>query len=91
MTAKPQDGELDPRFSAPDAVARPWPEAREILDSAKTYWLSTVRPDGRPHVTTISAIWQDEEVYFSTNEAERKGKKSRRTESSTQGSVPRMP
>ena len=74
MAEIPQDGELDPRFSAPNAVARPWSEARDILGAAKTYWLSTVRPDGRPHVTTISAIWQEEEIYFSTNEAERKGK-----------------
>jgi hypothetical protein len=67
-------GELDPRFSSADARVTPWAEARDQLDAAKTNWLSTVRPDGRPHVTTIAGIWLDQAVHFVTGRSERKAK-----------------
>jgi pyridoxine/pyridoxamine 5'-phosphate oxidase len=70
----PADGEIDPRFSSPDAVPTPWSSARDELSSAMTYWLSTVRPDGRPHVTTIAAVWLDDAIHFTTSSFERKGK-----------------
>jgi pyridoxine/pyridoxamine 5'-phosphate oxidase len=70
----PADGELDPRFSSPDAVPTPWSTAREQLSTAMTYWLATVRPDGRPHVTTIAASWLDDAIHFTTSAFERKGK-----------------
>jgi hypothetical protein len=38
------------------------------------YWLTTVRPDGRPHVTTLLGIWFDGALYFSTGPSERKAK-----------------
>lgn len=66
--------DLDPRFSSEGATATPWPEVRDQLDRAKAYWLSTVRPDGRPHVTTIAAVWLDDALYFSTGVEERKAK-----------------
>ena len=53
--------ELEPQFSSDDATA-------------KVYWLSTVRPDGRPHVTTIAAVWLDDALYFSTGQSERKAR-----------------
>ncbi len=66
--------ELEPRFSGDGAVATPWSVARDQLDRAKAYWLSTVRPDGRPHVTTIAAAWLDDALYFTTGVGERKAK-----------------
>ena len=66
--------ELEPRFSSPDATASPWPVAREILERAETYWLTTVRRDGRPHVTTLIAVWLDGALYFCTGPDERKAK-----------------
>jgi general stress protein 26 len=66
--------ELDQRFSSPDATASPWPVAREILERAEVYWLTTVRPDGRPHVTPLIAVWVDGALYFSTGPDERKAK-----------------
>ena len=38
------------------------------------YWLSTVRPEGRPHVTPLIAVWLDGALYFCTGEDERKAK-----------------
>jgi len=66
--------ELDPQFSDPNATPTPWVEAREQLERAKAYWLSTVRPDGRPHVTTIAAVWVDGALHFTTGQTECKAK-----------------
>ena len=66
--------ELDARFGDPGATPTPWSDARALLDSAKVYWLSTVRPDGRPHVTPIAAVWVDGALHFTTGKAERKAK-----------------
>jgi hypothetical protein len=66
--------ELEPQFSSEGAKAPPWSELREQLQRAKAYWLATVRPDGRPHVTTIAAIWLDGALHFTTGAGERKAK-----------------
>ncbi|MFB4266203.1 pyridoxamine 5'-phosphate oxidase family protein [Nonomuraea sp. GTA35] len=66
--------ELDARFSAENAAATPWAEAREQLENAETYWLSTVRADGRPHVTTLLAVWQDGALHFCTGAEEQKAR-----------------
>ncbi len=49
----------------------PWSRALDQLqdDSArKAYWLATVRPDGRPHVAGIGALWLDGKFYFTSSE-----------------------
>ena len=63
---------VDTRFSMEGASAIPWSEGRRLLERAGTYWLSTVRPDGRPHVTTLIAVWSGDAVYFSTGPTEQK-------------------
>lgn len=66
--------ELDPQFSSPEAVATPWAEGRSRLRDAEIFWLSTVRPDGRPHVTPLIAVWLDGAPCFTTGPTERKAK-----------------
>ena len=66
--------ELQPQFSSEDATPTAWAKAREHLQKAEVYWLSTVRPDGRPHVTSLVAVWLDDALYFCTGETERKAK-----------------
>ena len=66
--------ELDVRYSSEDGAATPWPEALRQLKAAETYWLTTVRPDGRPHVTTLIAVWHDGALYFCTGPTERKAR-----------------
>jgi len=66
--------ELHPAFSSPDATATSWRKARRQLETAEIYWLSTVRPDGRPHVTPIVSVWVDGALYFVTGPTERKAK-----------------
>ncbi|WP_119726321.1 pyridoxamine 5'-phosphate oxidase family protein [Thermomonospora amylolytica] len=66
--------ELDARYSSEDATATAWDEGRAELERAELYWLSTVRPDGRPHVTPLIAVWMDDALYFSTGPQERKAR-----------------
>ena len=73
MTEREPTTVLGP-FSSEDAVATPWSRAREDLRGALLYWLSTVRPDGRPHVTPLLAIWLDGAMYFCTGPDERKAR-----------------
>ncbi|HXW43984.1 MAG TPA: pyridoxamine 5'-phosphate oxidase family protein [Streptosporangiaceae bacterium] len=63
---------LDTRYSSPGATAVSWDETRAALDAAQLFWLSTVRADGRPHVTPVVAVWADGVVCFSTGEEEQK-------------------
>ncbi len=70
---------LDTRFSMEGAPAVLWPDARQALEEAGTYWLSTVRSDGRPHVTTLIAMWKGDGLYFSTVPPSRSARTWRRT------------
>ncbi len=63
---------LDTRFSDPDAVAVGWDETRHVLETAPLFWISTVRADGRPHVTPVVAVWLDDALSFSTGAGEQK-------------------
>jgi general stress protein 26 len=63
---------LDHRYSATDASATEWEETRRILETAELSWLSTVRADGRPHVTPLVAVWADGALYFHTGSDEQK-------------------
>ncbi len=64
--------ELQSQFSSEGATAIPWATARAQLEGAEIYWLTTVRPDGRPHVTSLIAVWLEGAAYFCTGESERK-------------------
>ena len=64
--------ELHPEFSSPGATAVPWSEAPDRLTLAEIFWISTVRPDARPHVTPLVAVWLDDALFFVTEETERK-------------------
>jgi nitroimidazol reductase NimA-like FMN-containing flavoprotein (pyridoxamine 5'-phosphate oxidase superfamily) len=66
------DTRFQERFSSPDASAMPWPDAEDVLRDAEIYWVTTVRPDGRPHVTPLVAVWLGDALYFCTGEDERK-------------------
>jgi nitroimidazol reductase NimA-like FMN-containing flavoprotein (pyridoxamine 5'-phosphate oxidase superfamily) len=65
--------ELDPRFSDPAATAVPWDDTRKVLERAELSWLTTVRADGRPHVTPLVTVCLDDTVHFCTGPDEQKG------------------
>jgi nitroimidazol reductase NimA-like FMN-containing flavoprotein (pyridoxamine 5'-phosphate oxidase superfamily) len=54
-----------------DVTPTPWTTARARLERAGTYWLATVRPDGRPHVVPVLAVVVDD-LHFCASERSRK-------------------
>ncbi|GAA4212426.1 pyridoxamine 5'-phosphate oxidase family protein [Actinocatenispora rupis] len=74
MTEQEPPGVLDARYSAPDATAADWAQARERLSQAELYWLTTVRPDGRPHVTPLIGVWLDGALHVCTGAHEQKAR-----------------
>jgi nitroimidazol reductase NimA-like FMN-containing flavoprotein (pyridoxamine 5'-phosphate oxidase superfamily) len=69
---------LDQRFSEPDAVPTAWDETLRVLVAAELFWISTVRADGRPHVTPLVAVWLDGAIHFTTGGGEQKAVNLRR-------------
>ncbi|MGX9789582.1 pyridoxamine 5'-phosphate oxidase family protein [Mycobacterium sp. MMS18-G62] len=64
-------GKLDTRFSqATEPVD--WQQVSEALSEAELYWLTTVRGDGRPHVTPQVGVWVDDAFVFCTGATEQK-------------------
>jgi hypothetical protein len=67
----------------PDAVQNPskdlsglkaWPWALERLEKSHNYWISTTRPNGRPHLMIVWGIWWQDAFWFSTGARTRKAK-----------------
>ena len=72
--------ELDERFSDASASPTPWAEVRQTLESAELFWVTTVRSDGRPHVTPLVAVWIDDAISFCTGPTEQKAVNLRRNQ-----------
>jgi nitroimidazol reductase NimA-like FMN-containing flavoprotein (pyridoxamine 5'-phosphate oxidase superfamily) len=67
-------GKIDKRFSDPKAEPTPWAEVVGVLERAELYWLTTVRRDGRPHVTPLVGAVDGEAVHFCTGLDEQKAR-----------------
>jgi general stress protein 26 len=56
----------------------PWSTALDQLESTEprtqTPFLATTRPDGRPHVAAIGALWDEGKMYFVSGAATRKSR-----------------
>jgi hypothetical protein len=56
----------------------PWSRAEHQMEAATgtdiTHFLATVRPDGRPHVAGIGALWVDGKYYFTSGAGTRKSR-----------------
>jgi hypothetical protein len=74
MIAIEPEGVLDPRYSSPGATPTAWSEARQHLAEAPVSWFTSVRPDGRPHATTVATVWVDDAVHIVTGPDERKAR-----------------
>ncbi|MGW6318127.1 pyridoxamine 5'-phosphate oxidase family protein [Streptomyces sp. NPDC055099] len=82
MTQKQPKAELDARYSsalnprpgAGDVTATDWAEVQRRLRAAEIFWITTIRPDGRLHVTPLIAAWHDGALHFSTGRGEQKAK-----------------
>ena len=64
---------LEPVADRPDmpegylgSAPLPWKWAEEQLVDARSYWITTIGPSGRPHVRPLWGVWLDGTVQFST-------------------------
>jgi len=55
----------------------PWSWAEQRLKKSHNYWITTVRPDGRPHTMVVWGLWQDGRFLFSTGSESRKARNLR--------------
>lgn len=42
----------------------PWSKIHHILLAFRSIWISTTRPDGRPHAVPVWYIWDGHNLYF---------------------------
>ena len=64
-------GKLDTNFSeATEPVS--WQQVSDVVAAAELYWLTTVRKDGRPHITPLIGAWVDDGFVFCTGPEEQK-------------------
>lgn len=65
-SGKPQASRL--KFSAGyekgEGTLLTWAYIEEKLEKAQNYWLATIHPNQRPHVTPIWGAWIDGALYF---------------------------
>jgi uncharacterized pyridoxamine 5'-phosphate oxidase family protein len=52
----------------------PWKWAVDRLNKSRQYWIATTRPDKRPHVMVVWALWMNGVLYFSTGKTSRKAR-----------------
>ncbi|GAA0676906.1 pyridoxamine 5'-phosphate oxidase family protein [Kitasatospora atroaurantiaca] len=52
----------------------PWSWALRRLTDSHDYWVSSVRPDGRPHVMPVWGVWFDDALWFSSSRQSRKAR-----------------
>ena len=66
----PEYGLSDPS----DARLLPWSWATDRLGPARNYWISTTRPNGRPHAMPVWGVWIEDVFHFSTATGSRKAR-----------------
>ncbi len=52
----------------------PWSWAEARLVGSHDYWLATVWPDGRPHVTPVWGVWARDALWWSCSPTSRKAR-----------------
>jgi hypothetical protein len=60
--------------SAGKTKAFEWGDVEERLTKGGWYWLSSVRPDGRPHVMPIFAVWSAPSIFIASKRTARKSR-----------------
>lgn len=53
-------------YGVPDSLAGtlPWSWAEQLLSDASIYWVASVGPGQRPHVTPIWGVWVDQAFWM---------------------------
>jgi general stress protein 26 len=72
MTIAEPSTAIDERYGEAGAAPTDWATAQDLLRRAELSWITTVRPDGRPHVTPLITVSDGTTVWFGTGPQERK-------------------
>ncbi|HZT96824.1 MAG TPA: pyridoxamine 5'-phosphate oxidase family protein [Chloroflexota bacterium] len=57
-----------------DVSPLPWEEGQKRIAENRIYWLTTVRPSGRPHTRPVLAVWVGDALYTTSSASARKGR-----------------
>lgn len=49
-----------------------WEWVAERMSQARSYWVCSTRPDGRPHAAPVWGVWADGALYFGSDRQARK-------------------
>jgi hypothetical protein len=52
----------------------PWSAVTDQLKEARSYWIVTASPTGRPHAMPVWGLWLEDAFYFSTDPSSVKGR-----------------
>jgi nitroimidazol reductase NimA-like FMN-containing flavoprotein (pyridoxamine 5'-phosphate oxidase superfamily) len=52
----------------------PWSWVEERIRDSRNYWVASTRPDGRPHLMPVWAVWIDDALFFSTGRTSTKAR-----------------
>jgi hypothetical protein len=61
-------------ITASDDGLLPWSWAVARLEISHDFWVATLCPDGRPHVTPVWGVWAEEALWFSCAPGSRKAR-----------------
>ena len=59
---------------ASDEGMLPWSHVVERMTDALNYWVATIYPDGRPHVSVVWGVWYEDRFYFDGSPETRRGR-----------------
>lgn len=51
-----------------------WEWVTERMSESRNYWITTTKPDGRPHSVPVWGVWVDGALYFGTAPGSRKAR-----------------
>lgn len=51
-----------------------WEWVSGRMSESRNYWISTTRPDGRPHAAPVWGVWLEDMLYFGTAPGSRKAR-----------------
>ena len=52
----------------------PWSWAEQRLTASRNYWVTSLWPDGRPHLMPVWGVWDGESLWFSSGRRSRKAR-----------------
>lgn len=52
----------------------PWSQVERSLAAARSIWVSSTRPDGRPHAVPVWFCWYESDIYFVTGRGTQKAR-----------------